>query len=70
MKHTSEHKTTDLTPRQLKSRIDKVYKAMRTHGKHPHHFYELYYLNEKIQEQKTQPAVFGWSNSGRTAPHH
>jgi hypothetical protein len=71
MKQTStEHSSIELTPRQIKSRLDKVYKAMRTHGKHPHHFYELYYLNEQIQEKKAQPAAFGWSNTGRTAAHH
>lgn len=70
MKHTSTEHTAELTPRQLKSRIDKVYKAMRAHGKHPHHFYELYYLNDKLQEQQNNPPVYGWSNNGRTAPHH
>ena len=71
MKQTStEHSSIQLTPRQIKSRLDKVYKAMRTHGKHPHHFYELYYLNEQMQEKQAQPAVFGWSNTGRTTAHH
>ena len=70
MKHNHTNKSDELTPRQLRSRIDKVYKAMRAHGKHPHHFYELYYLHDKLQEQQTQPPVYGWSNNGRTAPHH
>ncbi len=70
MKQTNEHSSIQLTPRQVKSRLDKVYKAMRTHGKHPHHFYELYYLNEQMHEKKAQPAVFGWSNNGRASAQH